>query len=135
MASWKLSKNSKRNLKGVHPDLCRVVGRVQTLSPYDFGITEGLRTKEVQEVYFKEGKTTTMNSRHLKQHDGYSHAIDISVFAPKLSWEHKHFRKVIQAFVEAAILEGVQLRFGGLWENFLDSPHIELNAEYYKQGE
>lgn len=130
--AWKLSKRSQLNLQKVHPDLVRVVYRALELSPYDFGITEGLRTLETQKQYVEEGKSKTMNSRHLEQEDGYSHAIDISVFAPKLTWEHKHFRKVIQAFVTAAIEEGVQLRFGGLWENFLDSPHIELNKEYYQ---
>tara|TARA_Y100001956_G_scaffold81684_1_gene99992 strand:- start:1020 stop:1415 length:396 start_codon:yes stop_codon:yes gene_type:complete len=128
--TWKLSKSSENKLKGVHPDLVRVVKRALTISPYDFGITEGERTLETQKQYVADGKSKTMNSKHLKQKDGYSHAIDIKVFAPKLTWEHKHFRKVIQAFVTAAIEEGVQLEFGGLWENFLDSPHIQLGKVY-----
>lgn len=130
--AWKLSNKSKQKLEGVHPDLIRVVNRALEISPYDFGISEGVRTLEVQQQYVYEGKSKTMNSCHLVQEDGYSHAIDITVFAPKLTWEHAHFRKVIQAFVTAAIEEGVQLRFGGLWEDFLDSPHIELDKTYYQ---
>ncbi|AUR87446.1 D-alanyl-D-alanine carboxypeptidase [Vibrio phage 1.101.O._10N.261.45.C6] len=130
--AWKLSNSSKQKLEGVHPDLIKVVNKALTLSPYDFGITEGCRTIETQKQYVDEGKSTTMNSVHLTQEDGYSHAIDIKVFAPKLSWDHKHFRKVIQAFVTAAIEEGVPLEFGGLWENFLDSPHIQLGKSYRK---
>lgn len=130
--AWKLSKSSAAKLDNVHPDLVRVVMRALTLSPYDFGITEGERTLETQKKYVEDGKSTTMNSAHLPQEDGYSHAIDLKVFAPKLTWEHKHFRKVIQAFVTAAIEEGVQLEFGGLWENFLDSPHIQLGKKYRK---
>lgn len=132
MASWKLSKSSEAKLDKVHPDLVRVVKRALTISPYDFGISEGDRTLETQKKYVAEGKSTTMNSMHLLQEDGWSHAIDIKVFAPKLTWEHKHFRKVIQAFVTAAIEEGVQLEFGGLWETFLDSPHIQLGKIYRK---
>ncbi|AUR94153.1 hedgehog signaling/DD-peptidase zinc-binding domain protein [Vibrio phage 1.193.O._10N.286.52.C6] len=129
--AWKLSSKSKAKLEGVHPDLVRVVYRALEISPYDFGITEGKRTLKVQKQYVAAGKSKTMDSMHLEQDDGWSYAIDLSVFAPKLTWEHKHFRKVIQAFVTAAIEEEVQLRFGGLWENFLDSPHIELNRKYY----
>jgi len=49
-----------------------------------------------------------------------------------VTWEHKHFRKAIQAVFTAAIELGVQVEAGALWRDFLDSPHIQLNMEYYE---
>lgn len=129
---YKLSVRSKDRLMGVHPDLVKVVERAIEITALDFGVTEGLRSAETQEKYFKEGKSQTMSSRHLRQSDGYSHAVDLYVLVDgKVSWEHKYFRKVVQAMFTAAIELGIQIEAGGLWKNFLDSPHFELNRKYY----
>ena len=126
--------SSRERLMGVHPDLIRVANRALEISEYDFGINEGVRTVETQEEYYASGVSKTMNSLHLMQADDYAHAIDILVYVPGIgaTYEHKYFRKVMQAFVTAAIELGVQLRFGGLWRDFVDSPHIELNGMYYR---
>ena len=130
--TFKLSSKSKKQLIGVHPDLVDVVKRAIKLTPYDFGVSEGLRTEETQTEYYKTGKSTTMNSMHLPQQDGYSHAVDLFIFVNgKVSWEHKHFRKVVQAMMTAAIELGVQIEAGALWRDFLDSPHFELSRKYY----
>lgn len=130
---FKLSKRSLSNLEGVHPDLVRVVNRAIEVTRVDFGVSEGLRTIERQKQLKKDGKSTTLNSRHLIQSDGYSHAVDLYVFdgSGKATWEHKYFRLVIQAMMTAAIELDVQIKAGGLWRDFLDSPHFELNREYY----
>lgn len=133
-----LSQRSLSRLEGVHPDLVKVIKLAITLTPYDFGVTEGLRTVATQVQYVKDGKSTTLDSYHLKQADGFSHAVDLYVLIDgESTTEHKYFRKVIQALVTAAIQLGVQVEFGGLWRDFLDSPHIQLNDEYYhrKSGE
>lgn len=127
-----LSQRSLNNLSGVHPDLVRVFKRAIEITPYDFGIIEGLRDIETQKRYVEEGRSETMDSFHLPQHDGYSHASDLGVYIDgKLTWEHKYFRKVIQAVFTAAIELGVQVEAGGLWRDFIDSPHIQLNPKYY----
>lgn len=127
-----LSQRSKSRLEGVHPDLVAVVERAIEITPYDFGVTEGVRDIETQERYYAEGKSTTMNSRHLPQDDGYSHAVDLYILVNgEVSWKHKHFRKVVQAMMTAAIELGVQIEAGALWRDFLDSPHFELNRNYY----
>lgn len=128
-----LSQRSLDNLEGVHYDLVSVIERAIQISPYDFGVSEGLRTLETQKEYLESGKTTTMNSMHLPQEDGLSHAVDLFVIVNgKVTWEHKHFRKVIQAIFTAAIELGVQVEAGALWRDFLDSPHIQLNQKYYQ---
>ena len=106
----------------------RVAEKAILYTPYDFGVSEGLRTLERQKELLADGKSTTLKSRHLPNENGLSEAMDIMVYVNgKVTWEHKYYRKVIQAFIRAAIEEGVQLEFGGLWESFLDSPHIQLS--------
>ena len=129
MGQFYLGKTSLSRLEGVHPDLVRIVKRAIEITPIDFGVTEGLRTIEKQKQYVAEGKSTTMNSKHLPQDDNYSHAIDLYCRdnKGKVTWKHEWFRLVIQAMFTAAIEEGVQIRAGGLWRTFLDSPHFELS--------
>lgn len=130
--AYKLSRRSLSHLDGVHPDLVKVVKRAIELTPYDFLVHEGLRDIETQREYYESGASTTMNSRHLKQSDGYAHAVDLYVLiGNKQTWEHKYFRKVVQAIMTAAIELGVQLEAGALWRDFLDSPHFQLNRKYY----
>lgn len=128
---FKLSKRSKSRLVGVHPDLVKVVFRAIQITPYDFGISEGLRTEALQAHYVARGKSTTYHSKHLEQPDGYGHAIDFYVLRPdgKVTWEHGYYRKVIQAFFTAAIELNVQIEAGGLWQSFVDGPHIQLRGD------
>ncbi len=133
MGKYYLGRTSLKRLEGVHPDLVRVVKRAIEISKVDFGITEGARSMATQQQYLKEGKTTTLASLHLPQEDGYSWAVDVYTLDEqgKATWEHKYFRWVIQAMFTAAIELGVQIEAGGLWRDFLDSPHIQLNPKYY----
>lgn len=127
-----LSRKSLSKLDGVHPDLVAVVKMAIQITPIDFGVSQGVRSELEQAKLIQDGKSTTPRSRHLPQKDGYSHAVDIYVLVDgKANWEHKHFRKVIQAFFTAAIELGVQIEAGALWRDFLDSPHIQLNSKYY----
>lgn len=130
---YKLSIRSKGNLQGVHPDLVRVVERAIEITSIDFGVSDGLRTTEQQLEMVRRGASTTMYSKHLVQRDGWGHAIDLFVIVNgRVSWEHRHFRKVIQAMFTAAIELGVNIEAGGLWRKFIDSPHFQLNGKYYK---
>lgn len=119
-------------MEGVHPDLIRVLERGLELTPYDFGVTEGVRSEKRQEVLYRTGSSETMNSMHLPQADGYGHAVDLYIIVNgSATWKHKYFRKVVQALFTAAIELGVQIEAGTLWREFIDSPHIQLNPDYY----
>ena len=127
MSTYKLSKTSNNRLEGVHDDLKAVVNRAIEITPYDFGITEGLRSLERQHELVHSGASKSINSRHLT-----GHAIDIGVYVSgQLTWEIGYYRKVIQAFVSAAIELGIQVEFGGLWRSFADGPHIQLSWKHY----
>lgn len=122
MPDWKLSKRSLDNLVGVHPDLQSIVRRALELSPYDFGISEGVRTLERQIELVKARKSRTMASRHLT-----GHAVDFFVlFQGKVTWEFRYYEAVSKAFKLAAEELGVKINWGGDWKNFKDGPHIEL---------
>ena len=125
--TFKFSQRSLDKLSTCHEDLGRVAFLALKYSPYDFGITEGVRTIEKQREYFDAGKSKTMNSRHLENKNGVSEALDIAVYVNgKLTWDIKYYRKVAQAFFRAAIELNVQIEWGGLWESFLDGPHYQL---------
>lgn len=127
MSGFKFSKKSLDKLGLCVESLQRVAKRAIEITPYDFGIGETLRTEERQRELIEQGRSWTMNSRHLPNEEGKAEALDIIIYVNgKVTWEEKYFRKVIQAFVEAAIEEGVQIEFGGLWESVKDWPHIQL---------
>lgn len=125
---------SMQNLAGVHPDLVRVAKRAIQKTRIDFGISEGVRTKDRQIMLLAQSKTTLEDSQHLiQEHTGFGHAIDIFAYVnQKAIWSPKYYGPIIQVFIAEATALGVQLRFGHLWKDFPDSPHIELNPHYYR---
>lgn len=126
---FKLSDRSLGRLKGVHPDLVRVVQHAIEISKIDFTVLEGVRTLATQRKYFSAGKTRTMNSRHLT-----GHAVDLApVVNGEISWDWKHFKPLADAMKAAALAQGVRITWGGDWVTFKDGPHWELPwAEYPK---
>ena len=128
--AFSFSKSSLNQLMTCDERLIRVAKKAIQYSKYDFGISEGLRSKDRQLVLVRQGKSKTLNSRHLANEDGLSEALDFKVYVNgRISWDIKHFRPVMQAFIRAAIEEGVQVEFGGLWESFVDGPHVQLRKD------
>ena len=78
--AFKLSTRSKNKLKGVHPNMVAVVERAIELTKVDFGVTYGVRSLAEQEKLVASGRSQTMKSKHLKQKDGYSHAVDVVAY-------------------------------------------------------
>ena len=124
---YKLGTKSLSNLKGVHPDLVKVVKRAIELTECDFTITEGLRTKERQAQLLKEKKTTTSNSRHLT-----GHAVDLATWVDNtVSWEWKYYYQIADAMKKAASELKVSIDWGGDWKKFKDGPHFQLTWSRY----
>jgi peptidoglycan L-alanyl-D-glutamate endopeptidase CwlK len=125
--TYTLSQKSLDRLKGVHPDLVKVVKRAIELTPIDFRITEGLRTRERQAYLLKKGATRTMNSRHIT-----GHAIDfVALPDGVVSWDFPLYTQISAAFQKAADELKVPIIWGGSWKSFKDGPHIELNRKHY----
>ena len=125
--AFRLSSRSLARLDGVHPDLIRVVKRAIQITPVDFGITEGLRTKERQKELVAKGTSRTMNSRHLT-----GHAVDVVAYiGSEVRWDWPLYPKIAAAFRQAAKEEGVLITWGGDWPKLRDGPHFELDRKAY----
>jgi len=124
MNNFKFSNRSKNNLIGVHPDLVKVAHKALEITKVDFVVIEGVRTFERQKQMVREGKSKTLNSRHLR-----GHAIDVVPYP--VSWEPKAFVPVIAAFKAAAAELNVPMEFGADWKGFPDHPHCELSRKHY----
>ena len=127
----KFSKKSKEKMKGVHPDLVKVLELAITYTKQDFSITEGVRTKQQQAIYVQTGKSQTMNSKHLVQKDGYSHAVDVIPFP--VSWDLEKFYVIADAVEKAAEQLNVKIRWGGAWTTFvngIDDNEKEMVQKY-----
>lgn len=135
---YKFSKTSLTRMKGVHPDLLRCAILALQKSQVDFlvGRDGGIRTPERQKELLSEGSTETLNSKHLPQDDGLSHAIDLWVwFKGRVPWEDKDlWTQLASAMLDAAKELGITIRWGGDWDmdgdttdqSFNDWPHFEL---------
>ncbi|HCU0244615.1 TPA: M15 family metallopeptidase [Morganella morganii] len=130
MSSFRFSKRSEDNLKGVNPDLVKVIRRALEITAVDFIVIEGLRTQARQKELVAAGKSQTNNSRHLT-----GHAVDIIPVNTK--WQIEEFKPLLKAVKQAADELSVKLRFGINWKNdpslpietrFIDAPHVEIPA-------
>jgi peptidoglycan L-alanyl-D-glutamate endopeptidase CwlK len=122
--SYKLSQRSMNNLSGVHPDLVAVVKRAIEITGQDFSVIEGVRGIDRQRKLVAQGKSTTMNSRHLT-----GHAVDLVPYP--VSWDWEHFYPIADAMKEAAEELEVDLEWGGDWQSFPDGPHFQLSWDSY----
>lgn len=120
-----LNTTSNQRLRGVHPDLVRVVRRCAAdwADPETgFIVTQGLRTLEEQKLLKAKGASRTLRSRHLT-----GHAVDLAVSVRgQIRWDWPLYAKLAKAMKEAAKKEKVPLEWGGDWTSFKDGPHFQL---------
>lgn len=109
--TYKLGTTSLARLQGVNPKLVAVVKRAIELTTQDFGVLEGVRSKETQAAYVAKGVSQTMNSHHLT-----GHAVDLVPYVNgAISWDWKHFYAIARAMKAAAKELKVKLEWGGAW--------------------
>lgn len=126
---FKFSQRSENNLSGVNADLQRLARVALSLSGVDFGITEGLRTKERQRELVAAGKSQTMRSRHLT-----GHAVDVYAYPPGMPggcWDWKWYEQIATAFQLASQQTGIPIEWGGDWRTLKDGPHFQLPVAAY----
>lgn len=125
--AFNLGPRSLLNLRGVHPDLVRVVKRAIGISTIDFTVIEGLRSLARQKELLAKGATKTLRSRHL---NGF--AVDIAPYVGgSIRWDWPLFDQIENAMKEAARLENVKIEWGGDWITFKDGPHWQLPLALY----
>lgn len=117
---FRFSERSLKKLEGVHPDIIKVVKRAIEITPVDFGIIHGVRTQAEQNALYEQGRTKpgkivtwTRNSKHLKQKDGYGHAIDVAAYKKgTLSWDAELYYEIATAIKNAAKELDIMLYWG-----------------------
>ncbi len=120
-----LGASSRKELQGVHPKLIAVVEAAIVLTPQDFSVHDGLRTDAEQQVMVDKGVSQTLASLHLRQPDGFGHAVDLVPFINgKLRWEWPPIYHIAAAVHAAATQQGVALIWGGVW----DRPFLSLTG-------
>jgi len=123
------SARSLESLRGIHPDLRRVIDRALQDSPLDFAVIEGLRSKARQAQMVASGASKTMNSRHLT-----GHAVDLLPIGPNgPAFDWPLYDQLGPAVKAAAQREGVAIVWGGDWKRFRDGPHFELDRSVYPE--
>jgi len=124
--TYRLGTLSNLRLIEVQVDLARVVRRAIELTEQDFQVFEGLRDIERQRELVAKGASRTLDSYHLADRHGQSHAVDLVPFiAGKVQWQDGPCITVARAMHKAARLFGVPVTWGGVWDNEL----TKLNAD------
>lgn len=136
------SNKSKSYLEKCHPDLQSIFNEV--IKYRDCSILEStVRTVEQQKQFVATGKSKTMQSKHLPQSDGYSHAVDAENFPINFKDKESqaHFAGFVLGVAARLYAEGKishRVRWGGDWnqngkvtdgapgDTFSDPQHFEL---------
>lgn len=150
---FNLSRRSEERLAGVHNDLGRVVRLAIRKTSVDFGVLEGLRSATRQKQLVAQGKSKTLDGRHIT-----GHAVDLGAYVGgQVSWDWEHYYTIAEAMRDAAVELGVPIVWGGVWDKrlnllhdtkkavadyvqsrkvlgktaFIDGPHFELDRKAY----
>lgn len=114
----------KQRLNGVHPKLVAVVEYAG--NNFDcFTVSEGLRTIERQKELLAAGKSTTMNSKHIKQADGFGHAVDLYPIKNG-AIDSNGYDNLAKVLKSSAAKLGITIEWGGDWKSFIDKPHYQI---------
>ncbi|OPX57056.1 peptidoglycan L-alanyl-D-glutamate endopeptidase CwlK [Oceanospirillum multiglobuliferum] len=128
-----LGARSKQRLLSCHPDLVEVVDLAIQLTTTDFTVLETTRSPSHQQLRVSQGKSKTLNSRHLPKIPkanptlgAVAHAVDLGAWVNgTVAWDWMHYFVIADAIKTAAEFLKVPIRWGGCWD-YLD--HYD-NAE------
>ena len=135
----KFSQRSLNSLKGIHPDLVKVMTEAVKYSPIDFTITDGVRTTAQQQALYAKGRTVPgtkvtnadgirSKSNHQAKSDGYGYAVDLYAYhSGKVQVNDDKSLKIIATHIKSVAKDlGVKIEWGGDWKSIIDYPHFEL---------
>jgi len=91
-----------------------------------------------QQKLVNAGFSRTLNSKHLFQGDGFSHAIDIVAVGDlnkdgcidaqdkSLTWAEDIYTEIAGGIKKASRELRIKIRWGGDFKSFFDGPHFEV---------
>ena len=113
---------SKALLEGVNPTLAELMTAVEAQHPDSFEIGEGMRTRDRQAQMVAEGKSQTMNSKHLG-----GNAVDIAI---------EDYRPLADTAKAVAAQMGIpNFVWGGDWRTLKDGVHFQVGGPPMPPGE
>lgn len=137
--AFRLSAKSEAKLRGVHPDLVKVVRLAIAISDVDFTVGEGVRTLAQQKINKRNGVSKTLRSRHIPEMNecGVACAVDLWALHDldgdgdlDISWVEAHYAPIAQAMKKAAQELKIPIEWGyDLWG--WDAPHFQLPRKDY----
>lgn len=127
---FKFSAQSIEQLKGVHPDLVRVIYRALQITDIDFAVIDGLRTPEEAAANLAKGTSKTKRSRHL-----VGRAVDLNpvIDGKRVSGDAKnwhYFQQLSDWVLKAAQELNVPVEWGGFWHDPVDGYHFQLSDSF-----
>ena len=130
MSNFKLGSRSLRKLSGTHNDIQKLVKVAIKHTEVDFGVTEGLRSRERQKILKATGKSQTLNSPHIK-----GCAVDVIAYKGKYTYEpFSLFTEIAEGFRKASLETGIPVTWGAAWLaplSYYDSAEEAL--DHYKK--
>lgn len=124
------SDRSRNAMTGVNPELIAIMEEVRRRSGVPFEVTEGLRDEARQRELLAEGKSQTMDSKHLT-----GNAVDIFIPTPGggADWDFESYRPLGEMFKTVAQERGTpQAVWGGDWKTLRDGVNFQLNGSDYR---
>jgi peptidoglycan L-alanyl-D-glutamate endopeptidase CwlK len=132
---FRLSEGSAGNLEGVHPTLVRAVKIAITITEQDFCILPGggVRSVAAAADNAKRG-VGVVNSLHIPQLDGYSHAVDLVAYVGGPTWDKRYYPAIRRAMLAACDRLLLPIQHGADWDcdgitgekGEWDWPHFQL---------
>ncbi len=129
---FKFSTKSEQLLNMVQKELNILAHEVLKISPIDFSITEGYRSRMKQKELYTNGKSKIDGENKLSKHQ-LGKAIDIICCKEGYTEPLKDIYIVVGLFIAVASQLNIKIRVGALWEksstkdnDFVDAFHIEL---------
>lgn len=140
-------KGSLEKLKGIHPNLVKVMNEAIKNTPVDFTITDGVRTLAEQQALYAKGRTKPGGivtnadgikgkSNHQIKSDGYGHAVDLYPYVNgSIDFDDrgKHLPAIANHIKSVAKSMGIPIKWGGDFPatktlpKGWDKPHFELS--------
>jgi len=90
------SQKSQDKLNTCHPSIIKVLK--EAIKHVDFTVLEGVRTPERQQELMDQGKTKTLNSKHLPNADGLSMAVDIIAYP--IDWNDRERNLLFAGYIK-----------------------------------
>jgi peptidoglycan L-alanyl-D-glutamate endopeptidase CwlK len=124
----------KERIKTCENGLIMLAYEAEKDSPYEFLITCGHRTIEIQKELYAQGRTkpgkkvTYIDGEKKKSKHNYipSKAFDFAVkINGEITWEENYYKEVGDHFKNVANKLGIKINWGGDFKKFKDYPHIE----------